>query len=113
PGGPTRGSDRRHRRRGTRRAARTRQTQTGPSVASPHGVHLAVHTENHADGPTTWWTLLLPPSPTTSRDAPAQVAAYLNASDGPAGPPLGAAGTLPGPRREVVSTLTDLLLRPS
>src|SRR5690606_40580230 len=55
---------------GTRRAARTRQTQTGPSVASPHGVHLAVHTENHADGPTTWWTLLLPPNPTTSRDAP-------------------------------------------
>jgi hypothetical protein len=33
-------------------------------------VHLAVHTENHADGPTTWWTLLLPPNPTTSRDAP-------------------------------------------
>src|SRR5690606_40117650 len=70
PGGPTRRSDRRHRRRGTRRAARTRQTQTGPSVASPHGVHLAVHTENHADGPTTWWTLPLPPNPTTSRDAP-------------------------------------------
>src|SRR5690606_20259209 len=34
---------------------------------------LAVHTENHADGPTTWWTLLLPPNPTTSRDAPRQV----------------------------------------
>lgn len=33
-------------------------------------MHLAVHTENHADGPTTWWTLLLPPNPTTSRDAP-------------------------------------------
>src|SRR5690606_23077029 len=70
PGGPTRGSDRRHRRRGTRRAARTRQTQTGPSGASPHGVHFAIHTESHADGPTSWWTPPLPPRPNTPRDAP-------------------------------------------
>jgi len=30
---------------------------------------LAVHTENHADGPTTWWTQSLPSNPTTPRDA--------------------------------------------
>jgi len=52
------------------RAVRTGQTQASPSFASPHGVHLVVHTENHADGPTAWWTPVLPPEPTTSRDDP-------------------------------------------
>ena len=31
--------------------------------------YLAVHTENHADGPTTWWTPPATSNPTTPRDA--------------------------------------------
>jgi hypothetical protein len=30
---------------------------------------LQEHTENHADGPTNWWTLPATSKPTTSRDA--------------------------------------------
>ncbi len=55
---PTRGSDRRRRRRGTRPTVRTRQTVTGPSVVFSSCVLLQEHTENHADGPTQWWTLV-------------------------------------------------------
>jgi hypothetical protein len=32
-------------------------------------VLLVEHTENHADGPTTWWTLPTTSKPTTTRDA--------------------------------------------
>ena len=32
-------------------------------------VLLPEHTENHADGPTQWWTPPTTPNPTTSRDA--------------------------------------------
>jgi transposase len=35
-------------------------------------VQLALHTENHADGPTTWWTLPVTSNPTTLRDAPTE-----------------------------------------
>ena len=39
------------------RAARTRQTHTGPSVNFSFSASWLEHTENHADGPTQRWTL--------------------------------------------------------
>ena len=68
PAARRRGSDRRPRRRGTRPAGRTGQTVTGPSVWFSFVCSWSEHTENHADGPTQWWTPPATSNPTTSGD---------------------------------------------
>lgn len=85
PAGPTRGSDRHPHRRGTPRAARTRQTGTTPSVgllpmsASPHTPKIPPM------APTPPEPRRLPPNPTTPRDAHAPTVGQAPAVHGAAG----------------------------